>query len=223
VFREVAGELARLQDPRDEPPDDRQHQRETYERIWTHAAYRDFSPGLANADKLTLVPRLHQYGVRTLLDAGCGSGKLMQKLLTECAGEFDVHGFDIAANCLDPFFEGRQDQILTVGCLWDPADFCREYDAIVCTDVLEHVPTERVAAVLANFRRCARKVCYLAIALFPDGFGPELIGRPLHLTVKRPAWWFEQFGRAGFQRDFDRVECNRHGREMWLHAWLSPA
>ena len=198
-----------------------ERERTKYEKIWQHNVYREYSPGLHDADKVQLIDRLRQFGVRTILDAGCGSGKLMQRLITEHSDEFEVHGFDISANCLDPFFDDLRDEILTVGCLWNPDDFSGQYDAVICTDVMEHIPTEHVPAVLSNLRLSTTKVCYLAVALFADGFGPQLVGEPLHLTVKRPNWWFAQIGIAGFQIDGHAVERNASGEDLWLHVFAT--
>ena len=192
-----------------------------YEHIWTHDEYRIMSPGLLNIDKMPLIEELRNHEVETILDAGCGSGKLMQKMMTDYSSEFRVRGFDISANCLDPFFDDIKNDILTVGCLWDPADFCQDYDAIICTDVLEHIPTEHIPRVLENFQIRARKMCYLAIALFPDGFGPHLLGEPLHLTVKEPHWWFTQFTLAGMSVYNHAVEKTKEGQLLWLHAFLT--
>ena len=97
-----------------------------YEQIWKHDNYRRFSPGAEAIEKVGLVAELRKHGVRTILDAGCGSGKLMWRLMTEYPGEFDVHGFDITETCLDPCFASMKDRVLTVGCLWNPADFKEE-------------------------------------------------------------------------------------------------
>ena len=117
--------------------------------------YRNFSPGADALDRLPLLDALRDHGVRTILDAGCGSGKLMWRLMQEHAGEFDVHGFDITDNCLDPCFADIKDRVLTIGCLWNPDDFKQVYDAVICCDVMEHIPTERVPAVLANLSKSA--------------------------------------------------------------------
>ena len=198
-------------------------ERRKYEHIWTHDDYRVISPGLADAEKVGLVNELRKRHCRTILDAGCGSGKLMQKLLVDYAGEFDVHGFDISDNCLDPFFDDIKDGVLTVGCLWNPTDLPDVYDAVICTDVLEHIPTERVPAVLANLRGSTRTFAYFAIALFDDGFGPKLLGEPLHLTVKPPNWWFAQLGVAGYRIEGHAVERDANGNNLWLHAFLGVA
>jgi len=196
-------------------------ERRKYEKIWQHNVYREYSPGLHDADKVQLIDHLRQFGVRTILDAGCGSGKLMQRLITEHPDEFRVHGFDISANCLDPFFDDMQDEILTVGCLWNRDDFPGQYDAVICTDVLEHIPTEHVREVLSNLRHSTTRICYLAVALFADGFGPQLVGEPLHLTVKKPNWWFAQIGIAGFQIHAQAVERTESGEDLWLHVFAT--
>ena len=77
---------------------------------------------------------------------------------------------------------------------------------------MEHIPTKYVADVLKNFRHCTRKVCYLSIATLPDGFGPQLVGEPLHLTVKKPDWWFAQLSAAGFRVYRSAVEPNKNGQ-----------
>lgn len=189
-----------------------------YESIWTHDIYRKKSPGLDDADKIQLIEHLRSRGVKSVLDAGCGSGKLMQRLITQHSDEFTVHGFDISKNCLDPFFDDIKDDVLTVGCLWKAADMPGEFDAVICTDVLEHIPTEHIPAVLANLRSCTRKFAYLAIALFPDGFGPKLIGEPLHLTVQPPNWWYAKISVAGFRIESQAVETHPSGQDMWLHV-----
>ncbi|MFQ5730969.1 MAG: tetratricopeptide repeat protein [Planctomycetaceae bacterium] len=218
----VAGRdaLARDAEVDSEVDADADAERRKYERIWTHDAYRTMSPGLADAAKVDLVEELRRRNCRTILDAGCGSGKLMQMLMTEHADEFAVHGFDISENCLDPFFDDVRQDVLTVGCLWNPDDLPGEYDAVLCTDVMEHIPPERVPDVLANLRRCTRKFAYVAIALFPDGFGPKLLGEPLHLTVRPPNWWFAKLGVAGFRIEGHAVEGDANGTDLWLHAFL---
>jgi SAM-dependent methyltransferase len=111
-------------------------EKEKYTTIWQHDEYRRFSPGESSIKNLRITKLLRKCGVKTVLDAGCGSGKLMRALIEECGSEFSAHGFDIAENCLDPFFDKIKNDILTVGVLWNKEDFNKEYDAIICCDVL---------------------------------------------------------------------------------------
>ena len=197
-----------------------QSEKDKYTTIWKYNQYRKYSPGEASIRSLPIIDLLRKIGAKTVLDAGCGSGKLMRALIEQCGNEFSVHGFDIAENCLDYFFDEIKNDILTVGVLWDREDFNKEYDAIICCDVLEHIPTEKVELVLDNFYRCTKIFCYLSIALQHDCFGPEIIGRPLHLTVKEPNWWLSKIREAGFNNLRYFTEEDPKGIEIWLHIFL---
>jgi 2-polyprenyl-3-methyl-5-hydroxy-6-metoxy-1,4-benzoquinol methylase len=164
---------------------------------------------------------MRKYGVRTILDAGCGSGKLMWRLMNEYPGEFDVHGFDIADNCLDPCFGEMKNRVLTIGCLWNPNDFTKVYDAVVCCDVMEHIPTDRVPAVLANLRKSTRKIAFFSISVIPDAFGPMLIGEALHLTVQKPNWWFAKLALAGFKMTSYATSTAGDGQESQLYVFAT--
>ncbi|MBI4184661.1 MAG: class I SAM-dependent methyltransferase [Proteobacteria bacterium] len=193
-----------------------------YRTMWRCEDYRRVSPGLVALDRLGLVDWLRRLGVQSVLDAGCGSGKVMRRLIEHHPGEFDVHGFDIAANCLDPWFDPIRERVLSVGCLWRREDIKWSFDAILCTDVLEHIPTRHVPAVLANLRAAARRFVFLGIALFDDRFGPATLGQPLHLTVRPPDWWVGEIRRAGLAILQTVTAEDAEGRPMWLYAMAAP-
>lgn len=196
-------------------------EKEKYEKAWSHDEYRRVSPGLVGLESLPLIDMFRKHGVRTILDAGCGSGKLMQRLMTQYADEFDVHGFDISDNCLDPWFDNIKEKVLTIGCLWNPDDFGKQYDAVVCNDVMEHIPPQHVAAVLSNLRKSTRKFAYFSISVQSDLFGPRFLGEPLHLTVRRSNWWFAQLALAGFKIAAHAMANNPSGEEAQLHVFLT--
>jgi hypothetical protein len=200
-----------------------EHERSKYERMWECDDYRTFSPGLHALEKLDLVPRLRALGVRTLLDAGCGSGKFMRRILERHGADFSIRGFDIAGNCLDPWFAGCEAGLLTTGCLWDEGALPAPNDAVICTDVMEHIPTDRVPAVLRNLRAAATRCVFFGIALFPDAFGPKVLGTPLHLTVKPVEWWREQIASAGLELLEGAVQHNTAKTPMWLYLLCRPA
>lgn len=198
-------------------------ERVKYEQMWQHDDYRKFSPGLHALEKLNLVEQFRALGVHTILDAGCGSGKFMRRMLEQHGQEFSIRGFDIAANCLDPWFADRMTPgFLTLGCLWEPAALPAPNDAVVCTDVMEHIPTARVPEVLANLRAAATRCVFLGIALFPDAFGPKVLGTPLHLTVQPVEWWREQVDRAGLEVLAGAVQRQPDGTPMWLYLLCRP-
>ncbi len=196
-------------------------ERRKYEQVWQCEEYRRFSPGLHGAKLIDLIGFFRRQQVRTILDAGCGTGQLMRQIMTEFPDEFDVRGFDISSNCLDSSFDAIREDILTVGCLWNLAEFGAVYDGVICTDVMEHIPPERVAASLDNLRRSTAKAAYLGIALFPDGYGKKILGEPLHLTVREPQWWIAAIQDAGYTVASAIVETAESGKPMWLHALLT--
>jgi polysaccharide pyruvyl transferase WcaK-like protein len=164
---------------------------EKYRKAWDlhDRVYALHSPGLKLSERLDFLGFFKTQGVRTVLDAGIGSGKLCRKMLSM---GFDCHGVDIADNCLDAELAGMKDELLTIGALWDQGLLTAgAYDAVVCTDVLEHVPTERISEVIENFWLWTRRYVFLQIALFDDEFGRS-VGEPLHLTVKPMEWWDAQ-------------------------------
>lgn len=188
-----------------------------YQEIWKHDNYREFSPGLRAGEMFNLPKFVRIFKARSVLDAGCGSGKLMRSLIEQLSPEVTIHGFDIAENCLDPWFDDIKDEVLHLGCLWEPGELPGAYDFVICTDVLEHIPTDRIPAVLANLFAATNRCCYLAVALFEDGYGPEILGQPLHLTVRPPDWWRQQIRSAGFAELKHAVETDADNQPIWLH------
>ena len=65
------------------------------------------------------------------------------------------------------------------------------FDLGVCTDVMEHIPEERVPATLERISaHCA--VCIFKIANFPS----RSLGQDLHPTMRPMTWWLERFEGA---------------------------
>lgn len=113
----------------------------------------------------------------SLIDYGCGTGRALT--LFQGWG-LSVRGVDIAKNCLDsdlPFIRA---------CLWDMPELSSKW--AYCTDVMEHIPEEKVDSVLAQIaERC--EGAFFQIAMRPDSSGMLIIGEQLHLTVRDINWW----------------------------------
>jgi 2-polyprenyl-3-methyl-5-hydroxy-6-metoxy-1,4-benzoquinol methylase len=153
-----------------------------YEKVWTTIeAYNQSSPGLDLADKA--IELMNAYGCKSVLDVGCGTGKATIKF-----NAWGLHavGVDITRKGLD---KDLADIIpFNQSCLWDMAEYISPYDATYCIDVMEHIPEEKVEAVIDNLADRCNKIAIFQIAMFQDRFG-ELIGERLHLTVKTKDWW----------------------------------
>jgi 2-polyprenyl-3-methyl-5-hydroxy-6-metoxy-1,4-benzoquinol methylase len=102
---------------------------------------------------------------QSVLDYGCGKGYLAKALT------FPIWEYDPAVP--------------------NKAESPRPADLVVCTDVLEHIEPENLLPVLADLRRCTRKMGYFIIHTGPSG---KLLsdGRNAHLIQQDRAWWETQ-------------------------------
>lgn len=173
-----------------------------YEKIWDVKEYRRFSP--AEKELKDVLAWLDKHAAQHVIDFGCGTGRLSMHLAE--AG-YSVRMLDIAGNCLDVNVERNLSHSLTFeqACLWSDDVGQMRADAVICIDVLEHIPPEFVPKVIENIKRAAPHG-YVNAALYKDGFG-QRIGMPLHLTVRPAGWWHEQFADA---------RCSVRGNDAWM-------
>ncbi len=156
----------------------------TYEKLWDNTAYRRYAPGEHYID--AALEALRPNMGASFIDFGCGTGRPAAELRKRGYG---VVGIDFAENALDigidiPFLVADLTQRLTL-----TAQFG------YCTDVLEHIAPERIDDVLLTIADCCKRGVFFSIALDYDEFGPMLLGKSLHLTVKDAKWWREKLGQ----------------------------
>jgi hypothetical protein len=153
-----------------------QREREKYEKIWTHDAYRKSAPGEQMVEHAIETLEIHPGD--SLIDFGCGTGRASAKFRSL---GIKVKSIDFASNCVDPGIELDFIQ----ACLWDLPDIKADFG--YCTDVMEHIPLEKVGDVLSGIAaRC--NGAYFNIATRDDSLG-SLIGRKLHMTVMIAEGW----------------------------------
>lgn len=150
-----------------------------YKRMWQFDQYRYISPAEQIVDLID-AHAPERNGI--VIDFGCGTGRAMVELTKR---GFHVIGVDFADNCRDeaakdlPFLE------------WDlslPCPLRAPYG--YCCDVMEHIPSDQVDAVLSNIKDSAEQVLF-RIEYEPDRMG-KLIGAKLHLSVHGEDWWTEK-------------------------------
>jgi hypothetical protein len=113
----------------------------------------------------------------SLLDYGCGRGDAYWIPHT-------LHrGWGVPRPYLyDPSFEGHDHPPL-------PG---HQFDGVLCSDVLEHIPEDDVDEFVRTLFGYAKKFvwasvcCRAAKKTFPDGTN-------LHVTIKPPIWWAKKF------------------------------
>lgn len=111
-----------------------------------------------------------EHDCKTILDYGCGQGKLGRQLKN--------NGFDVTD--YDPAIRGK--------------DFIGKYntfDIVTCTDVLEHIEPDRLPIVIDHIYSLSNVLVFLVIAQRPSNKW-LLDGRNAHLTIQPTSWWLER-------------------------------
>jgi SAM-dependent methyltransferase len=175
------------------PPID---ERQKYQKMWMNPNYGRASPGENGAPVFAAVAKPDGL----VVDFGCGTGRGAKAIqdLTCC----EVLLVDFTDNCRN------KDLMHLPFVQWDltkPMPFRAPYG--YCADVMEHIPTDDVAKVIANIMGAADRV-FFQISTIPDTFGAT-IGHRLHLTVKHHEWWAERFAgyRIEWQEESDVYSC----------------
>lgn len=112
----------------------------------------------------------------TLLDYGCGAGE-----------QYTVHKINrrwgVRPTLYDPAVPGLDVK---------PAG---QFDGVICTDVMEHVPEDELPAVIAELAGFARLWCFATVCCRPakKSFAD---GRNVHVTQRPIGWWQAQLGAA---------------------------
>ncbi|HZR25941.1 MAG TPA: class I SAM-dependent methyltransferase [Vicinamibacterales bacterium] len=145
-------------------------------------SWLEFNAGIADRIVRDIAPK-------TMLDAGCGFGFLVEALRERGV---DAAGVDVSEYAIQHVHESVRAHCWA-GSLVE--DLPRMYDAIVSVEVLEHVPAGDAERVIANI--CA----HTSDVLFSST--PFDRKELTHVNVQPPEHWAEQFARHGFFRDVD--------------------
>ena len=117
----------------------------------------------------------------SVLDIGCGD---CTTLIALRAAGINCVGVDIS-------LKGVPDGVHSVysAPVWDMPFDDGQFDYTVSTDVLEHVPTDKIKESIQEIFRVTRRKTFHVVALFKG----ILNGVVLHETVKPIEWWIDQF------------------------------
>lgn len=157
-----------------------EYEKAKYEKIWNISLYRKVCISERFIKIIPSLLNMKQGG--KLIDFGCGTGRTSQ--IMKGLG-YSVVGVDHAKNCLDR----NVDIDFVEACLWDlPESLSGDYG--LCTDVMEHIPEEKVSDVLESIKRSV-PICFFCIDDEVDLMG-DAIGERLHLTIKPMSWWYKK-------------------------------
>ncbi|MBL8058935.1 MAG: methyltransferase domain-containing protein, partial [Anaerolineales bacterium] len=132
---------------------------------------------------------VRRIGPRTVLDAGCAMGFLVEALRDRGVA---AEGVDISEYAIS---QVRADvrPYCRVGSVLEP--FPARYDLITCVEVLEHMPAAEAERALANLCRHTDDILFSS--------SPRDYAEPTHFNVRPPEYWAELFALNGFVRDVD--------------------
>lgn len=125
----------------------------------------------------------------SVLDAGCAMGFLVEKLREY---GIDAYGLDISNYAISQVHDSIR-PYCWVGSVSE--ELSRDYDLIVCIEVLEHLPKVEAIKAIENFCRHTQMVLFSS--------SPFDYSESTHLNVNPVDYWSEQFARQGFIRDWD--------------------
>lgn len=165
-----------------------------YQRIWEREEYRKIAPGEELASLFLEVARPDNGA--NVIDFGCGTGR--GALMLAFLGGLKVTMIDFVNNSLDEDIKNAlttQAHVLS----FLKADLESKIPVVArygyCTDVMEHIPPDKVDAVINNILMAAQHV-FFSIATEEDRCG-KLIDEKLHLTVQPYSWWLSKFQERG--------------------------
>jgi len=157
-----------------------------YGKLWTMPEYREHAPG-ENLSIYFLKQAKPKDGAH-VIDFGCGTGRGAMRLRD--AG-LKVTMLDFARNCLDEPVRARLGEkfMFRKHDIEQPIPLVAEYG--FCSDVMEHIPPNKVNTVLNNILRAASHN-FFAISTVDDVWG-KLIDEKLHLSIHPYEWWLAKF------------------------------
>lgn len=110
---------------------------------------------------------------RTVLDYGSGKG-------FQYSIDGIHHRWGVSVTCYDPAVPGID--------VLPP----EEFDGVICSDVLEHIPKNEVESVIGTLFAKAEKFVFASVCCRPAKKNlPD--GRNCHLTIEPEDWWKAKF------------------------------
>jgi SAM-dependent methyltransferase len=132
---------------------------------------------------------IRQFHPRTVLDAGCAKGFLVQALRERGV---EAHGFDTSEYAIANAVEAVKPYV-KVGSLTEPIE--GRYDLVTCIEVIEHLEPAELPRAVASLCAVTDRIL---LSSTPDG---EQYGEPSHLSLRPPEEWAALFSDAGFFRN----------------------
>lgn len=144
---------------------------------------------------------LERWRPASVLDVGCGTGKVIDYLLSK--GVPDVVGLEGSRAAIDA--AGHPERIREVD-LGVPIDLQRRFDLVYSLEVAEHIHPKSADTFVDTLVRHGDRVLISAARPGQGGLG--------HLNEQEPAYWVEKFAGRGFRYDEDATRTLKDLRDQ---------
>jgi ubiquinone/menaquinone biosynthesis C-methylase UbiE len=116
------------------------------------------------------------FDFHTFLDAGCGMGHIVRKLLTE---GYDCKGTEASKYALEHYLSDLRKRGIVYRAGLENLPFKdSEFDLVFCSDVMEHIPFFDIEASIRELIRVTKKYLLLSINLdHPYEYHPTILSR----------------------------------------------
>lgn len=180
--------------------------RKHYDRDYFEKWYRDPKHAVTSAAALRRKVRLAVataeyylgHDVRSVLDVGCGEA-VWRKPLRQLRPQVEYLGLDSSEYVVARYGSSRNIRLATFGQLGE-LRFDREFDLIVCSDVLHYVPTSELRRGLHGIAEMLAGVAFLE--LFTSSDEPEGDRHGFH--HRSANWYLSTFAEARL------IACGSH-------------
>lgn len=150
-----------------------------------HAAPRGYG-GRGSKWAPTVLEVMREFGCATMLDYGCGQGSLVRTLqalpthLVQSKQQVcDLYEYD-------PAIPGKD------------APPTQRFDLVVCTDVLEHIESTKIDAVMRHLSDLTARALFAVVSLVPTAKTLS-DGQQAHILLRSVDWWKYQFDEHDFK------------------------
>jgi ubiquinone/menaquinone biosynthesis C-methylase UbiE len=162
----------------------------------------------------TMVKAFNLSRIKTMLDVGCGTG-ITVKLARHIG--IKAFGIDFAKSASEQWKKngvGNYCQVASADAIPYGDD---EFDLVLCTEMLEHIPEKGVPKVLREMYRVGRGDYVFTVALGVANIKMPTDGSEPHVCVK-PAWWWEQ---QAVHAGYNTIAENVHEKVGSMIIWSS--
>lgn len=181
-------------------------ERGKYEKMWSDIGYeRTNEPSIFLILFYAYFHKQIKAG-QTVSDLGCGQGLSLYSFLQN---GLKVQLVDITSHALSDSVKNavalHPDISFFEQSLWSLNEEVLPTDWIFCSDVLEHIPTDKLDLVLKNIADRMIRGALFVICLREDYYG-KVISDVLHLTVRPAKWWLEKVAKYFSVKSFEYLD-----------------